>query len=49
MAPACPPALQLLAVTARVLELGPLLAAGDVKAAAEVEAMAALLEGSGHG
>jgi hypothetical protein len=49
LASPCPPALQLLAVTVRVLELGPLLAAGDLKAAAEVEAMAALLEGGNRG
>ena len=41
--PACPPALALLAVTVRVLELGERVAAGDVAAAAEVSALAALL------
>jgi hypothetical protein len=41
---ACPPALQLLAVTTAVLELGQRVAAGDEDAAEQVGAVAALLE-----
>jgi len=40
----CPPALMMMAVTTRVLELNELVAAGDMAAAAEVAALAALLE-----
>jgi hypothetical protein len=45
--PSCLPAL--LRVTTAVLELGQRVAAGDEDAAADVERMAALLEGCGHG
>jgi hypothetical protein len=47
---ACPPALrsQLLHVTTAVLELTTLVAAGDERAAAQLEAMAALLERPGR-
>ena len=41
--------LALLRVTTRVMELGQLMAAGDLAAQAKVEALDALLEGYGHG
>jgi hypothetical protein len=41
---ACPPALTMILVTTRVMELGERVAAGDMAAAAEVEALAELLE-----
>ena len=42
-AASCPPALQLLQVTTHLLRLGERVAAGDMAAAAEVGALAALL------
>ena len=46
---ACPPALQMIWVTTRVLELHGQVAAGKPEAVETVGALAALLEGSGHG
>jgi hypothetical protein len=43
------PALLMLRVTTGVLELGERVAAGDMAAAEKARALAALLEGSGHG